>query len=74
MSKESKLIEPSAGEVANGWSRETLTAYLNERHELQQAKLDWNNPSRRQRPDRQGGHRWNFPARRSWTRSPSWRR
>ncbi len=70
----SKLIEPNEHERRNGWTAETLTAYVNERRKASQDRVDWNHPSRRKRPDRANGHRWAFRAGRSWTRRASWQR
>ncbi len=69
------LIQPSPEEAANGWTPETLTKYVREREQAAAPRIDPHHPSRRQRPTRQRGPRWNFPARRSWQiKTPSWQR
>ncbi len=68
------LIEPTPEEAANGWTAETLTKYVREREQAANERLDFNHPSRRRQPPRANGHRWRFPAKRSWTIAPSWRR
>ncbi len=40
-----ELIEPNEDERKNGWSAETLTAYVHERRRAQQASLDWKSRS-----------------------------
>jgi hypothetical protein len=67
-------IVPSEEERRNGWDEQTLSEYVHQRREAEKARLNPHHPSRRQRPDRANGHRWRFPARRSWTVKPSWQR
>lgn len=49
-----ELIEPNEDERKNGWSAETLTAYVHERRRAQQASLDWKSRSP-PRPQMQNG-------------------
>ena len=68
-------ITPTAEEAANGWTSQALSEYVHQRREAEKARLDPHHPSRRQRPPRQRGPRWNFPARRGWRiKTPSWQR
>jgi hypothetical protein len=62
-------------DIKNGWSFENWLAYHQERAKAAAPRIDPHHPSRRQRPMRQKGPRWNFPARRSWRiKTPSWQR
>ena len=65
-------ITPTAEEAANGWDEESLSRYVAERRAAQAMLLD---PAarRKPRPQQAKGHRWNFPARRSWGVEPSWK-
>jgi len=68
------MITPTAEEAANGWDEESLSRYVAERRAAQAMLLD---PAARRpaRPRQVKGHRWNFPARRSWRiKKPSWQR
>lgn len=42
------LIEPSDEEKRNGWTAETLTAYLNQQHAAQGVRVDIHSDERRQ--------------------------
>jgi len=55
-----EMIEPSEEERKNGWTAETLTQYLAERHAAQEMAVDVNSLHRRtaRRPDEQQ-HRYN---------------
>jgi len=69
-----ETIEPSEEERRNGWTEETLSAYVAERRAAEAMLID-PQARRKQRPTRTEGYRWNFPARRSWEiKRPSWRR
>jgi hypothetical protein len=61
-------------DIRNGWSFEDWLEYHKSRSEAAGENIDPNHPSRRRLPDRANGHRWLFPARRSWTVKPSWQR
>ncbi len=61
-------------EIRNGWSFEDWLAYHQERTAAAAERIDLHHPSRRTRPGRANGHRWAFPARRSWRVRPSWQR
>ena len=69
-----ETITPTEGERRNGWTEETLSAYVAERRAAEAMLID---PfaRRHKRPTRQKNHRWAFPARRSWEiKKPSWQR
>lgn len=53
-------VEPTKEEERNGWTAETLTAYLNEQNAAAQQKIDPNSKFRKmqRRPKRQNGV-WN---------------
>ncbi len=62
-------------DIKNGWSFEEWLAYHQERLKAAAPRIDPHHPSRRQRPTRQNGPRWDFPARRFWRiKTPSWQR
>ncbi len=58
-----ETITPTEEERRNGWTEETLSAYVAERRAAEAMLLD---PAarRHKRPTRQNSHRWSFPARR----------
>ena len=74
---ESSARDPRDGrtpeDIKNGWSFEDWLQYHQNRTEASTEKIDPTHPRRRQRPDRANGPRWNFPATRSWIKTPSWR-
>ena len=51
--KHQKQVEPSEEEKKNGWTTETLTAYLADRAAGQSLAIDPNSLSRRKPPDMQ---------------------
>ncbi len=61
-------------DIKNGWSFEDWLAYHQERTAAAGERIDPHRPSRRQRPTRANGPRWQFPARRRWIVKPSWPR
>jgi hypothetical protein len=62
-------------DIKNGWSFEDWLAYHQERLKAAAPRIDPHHPSRRQRPTRQRGPRWNFSVRRSrQIKTPSWQR
>ena len=65
-SRPPERIVPTDAERKNGWTEESLTAYVAERRAAQDAALDPTN-RRPARPDRSAGHRWAFPATNAWT-------
>jgi len=57
-------------DIKNGWSFEDWLAYHQQRTKASAERIDPHHPSRRQRPTRAAGPRWNFPAKRAkWPRS-----
>ncbi len=57
-----QLVEPTEDERRNGWTAETLTAYLAERNSAQERYIDPHDESRRRRPNaansRYRPHKW----------------
>ncbi len=56
-----ETITPTEGERRNGWTEETLSAYVAERRAAEAMLID-PRARRPQRPTRQNSHRWSFPA------------
>ncbi len=56
-------IEPSADEARNGWTAETLTAYVAESRARQNVSIAAGIGGRKRKPTKTNGHRWGFPAR-----------
>ena len=56
-------IEPTAEEVRNGWTAETLTDYVAESRARQNASIAAGIGGRKPKPTRANGHKWGFPAR-----------
>lgn len=46
------LVEPTADEARNGWTAETLTAYVQEQRAAQAVRIDPRGPSRQVPPSR----------------------
>lgn len=59
-------IEPTADERRNGWTAETLTAYVAERRAAQSLWFDPAHPSRRRIPTRTAGPGLKWKVKRSW--------
>ncbi len=58
-----ELIEPNAEEARNGWTAETLTAYVAEVQGRSNAVIAAGIGGRKSKPTRANGHRWQFRAR-----------
>ena len=55
-------IEPTAEEKRNGWTSETLTAYVAESRARQNVSISAG-MMRKSKPTRANGHKWQFRAR-----------
>ena len=56
-------IEPNDEEKRNGWTAETLTAYVNESRHRQNISIAAGVGGRKSKPTRANGHKWQFRAR-----------
>ncbi len=56
-------IEPNEAEAKNGWTSETLTAYVAESRARQNVSISAGIGGRKSKPTRANGHRWQFRAR-----------
>ena len=56
-------IEPNAEERRNGWTPETLTAYVAESRARQNVSIAAGIGGRKRKPTKTNGHRWQFRAR-----------
>ena len=56
-------IEPNAEEKRNGWTSETLTAYVADSRARQNVSIAAGIGGRKPKPTRANGHKWQFRAR-----------